>query len=167
VPRIPFKALPDDARLWIFGVGEPLPPEGEALLLEEVDAFLENWHAHGRPLACARDWRHGRFLLVGVDERTAPPSGCSIDAMVRVLKDLEGRLGVSIVDNSRVWYRADGEVRRASRPEFSSLASHGEVGLETPVFDGTLTRVGELRSNRWEVPAREAWHGAAFFRGGG
>jgi hypothetical protein len=167
VPHIPFDALPDDARLWIFGVGEPLPPDGEALLLEQVDAFLANWNAHGHPLTCARDWRHERFLLVGVDERSAPPSGCSIDALVRVLKGLEERLGVTIVDNSRVWYRADGEVRRVSRPEFSSLASRGVVGLETPVFDGTLTRVGELRSNRWELPAREAWHATAFFRGEG
>jgi len=166
VPRIPFDALPDDARLWIFGVGEALSPEKEALLLDDVDEFLASWNAHGRPLACARDWRHGRFLLVGVDERTAPPSGCSIDAIVHLLKDLEGRLGVSIVDNSRVWYRVDDEVRRASRPEFSSLARSGEVGLETRVFDGSLTRVGELRSNRWEIPAREAWHARAFFRGG-
>jgi hypothetical protein len=129
-----------------------------------VDDFLEDWAAHGSPLDAARDWRHGRFLLVGVDERAAPPSGCSIDAMVRVLKGLEERLGVRLVDHSPVWYREGGEVRRVSRPEFLARARRGEVGLDTVVFDATLTRVGELRAGRWEVPAGEAWHARAFFR---
>jgi len=163
MPRIAFNTLPDDARLWIFGVGGELTQEREYELLGAVDEFLESWKAHGHPLSCARDWRHGQFLLVGVDERTAPASGCSIDAMVHLLKDLEARLGLSLVDHSRVWYRENGRIERVSRPEFAALAREGRVGLDTAVFDATLTRVGELRSGRWEVPAREAWHARAFF----
>lgn len=163
MPRIDFHRLPDDARLWTFASSRPLTGAEEAALLREVDDFLEGWKAHGTPLTAARDWRYGRFLLVAVDERTAPPSGCSIDAMVRVLKGLEERLDATLVDYASVWYRGEGELRRTSRPEFSARARDGDVHLDTVVFDTTVTRVGDVRRGRWECPAREAWHARAFF----
>ncbi|HEX9886391.1 MAG TPA: hypothetical protein VGA70_07870 [Longimicrobiales bacterium] len=163
MPRIDFDALPDDARLWVFGASRPLHAEQADLLLAEVDAFLGGWAAHGSPLTCARDWRHGRFLLVAVDERSVPPSGCSIDAMVRVLKELEARLNASLVDNAPVWYRDGKGVVQASRSEFSRLARDGLVGPGTVVFDGTVTRVADVRAGAWEAPARDTWHGKAFF----
>ena len=102
--------------------------------------------------------------MVAVDERTAPPSGCSIDALVRELKDLEGRLGVPLVDHHAIWYREGKEVRRVERPAFRALAEAGEVSPATVVFDNTVTRLGQLRSGQWERPAEDAWHGRAFFR---
>lgn len=163
MPRTDFDRLPDDARLWTFAASRPLAGAEERTLLGAVDAFLEDWAAHGTPLTAARDFRYGRFLLVAVDERTAPPSGCSIDAMVRVLKELEDQLGLTLVDHGSVWYRAGGEVRRAPRPEFAGLVADGSVDRETVVFDPTLTRVGEVRAGRWERPAGEGWHARAFF----
>src|SRR5690606_4730456 len=92
MPRIPFAALPDDARLWVFGTGRELSEGERAELLDAVDRFLDQWRAHGAALTCAREWVDDRFLLVGVDPASEPPSGCSIDAMVNLLKELEGRL---------------------------------------------------------------------------
>lgn len=161
--KIPFSELPDDARLWIFGSGRPLDEAEERRLLDAVDRFLDGWKAHGTPLSAARDWRHGRFLLVAVDESTAPPSGCSIDSLVHLLKELEEDLGVVLVDNSPVWFQQGEEVRRASRAEFLARVGAGEVGPDTVVFDNTVIRVGALRDGEWEGPARESWHGKAFF----
>lgn len=165
MPRTDIDALPDDARIWIFGVGRALEPDEERELLREVDRFLDSWKAHDDPLTCARDWREGRFLVVGVDERTAPPSGCSIDAMVNVLKRLERRLDVPLTGHGPVYWRdAEGRIRRAPRGEFGRMAREGEVDLDTPVFDPTLTRMSELRAGELEKPAAESWHGRAFWR---
>lgn len=164
MPRIDFDRLPDEARLWIFGASRRLTTEEAALLLGEVDGFLETWNAHGTPLTCARDWWEDRFLLVAVDERTAPPSGCSIDAMVGVLKGLETRLDAELTGHGPVFWRGpDGEIRRASRGDFQRMADEGDVGPGTPVFDPTLTRMGELRAGKFETPARASWHGRAFW----
>jgi hypothetical protein len=166
VTRTDFQRLPDDARLWTFGVERALEPREEELLLEEVDAFLEGWAAHGAPLTAGRSWRHGRFLLVAVDEASVPPSGCSIDALVHRLKAVEAELGVTLVDNSPVWYREGETVHRVSRTEFARRAEAGEVDRDTVVFDPTVTRLGQLRGGSWETPARDAWHARAFFRDG-
>jgi hypothetical protein len=165
VPKVIFQALPDDARLWVFGGERALAAEEQVVLLTEVDRFLENWAAHGSPLTCARDMLEERFLMVGVDDASVPPSGCSIDAMVRVLSSLEEVMGVALVAHGAIFYRSSaGEVIRVGRTEFRRLAEEGIVGPTTAVFDTTLTRVGRLRDGGWERPAGETWHGQAFFR---
>jgi hypothetical protein len=127
-----------------------------------VDAYLAQWKAHGSPLTCARSWRDDRFLTVGVDQRSAGASGCSIDAMVRVLSDLERQFGLTLTDHGPVLYRAGDRVERVPRPAFARLAREGIVGPDTVVFDNTLTRLAELRAGRWELPARDSWHARAF-----
>ena len=97
MPSVPFDTLPDDARLWVFASAEPLGAEQSARLLQEVDAFLATWAAHGDPLRAARDWRDDRFLAVGVDQSTAGASGCSIDGLFRRLQALEPALGTTLL----------------------------------------------------------------------
>ena len=167
MPMIPFEALPDESRLWVFAVDRTLEEAERDSFLDAVDRFLETWVAHGVPLTCGRDWRWERFLLVAVDEASQPPSGCSIDAMVGVLRDQERSLGVRVLDNKPIWFVEDGEVRRISRQEFSRLAEEGAVGPDTVVFDNTVTRLEAARAGRWEGPARESWHQRVFFKNSG
>ena len=163
MPRIAFDELPPDARLWIFAAERPLSPAEKARVLEETDGFINEWMAHGVPLSAARDLRHGQFVLVGVDERAAGVSGCSIDALVRRMQQLESVLGLELINNGPVLYREGDAVVRVSRDRFAELAAAGTVGPNTRVFDNTLTRVGDLLSGKWEVKAGDSWHARAFF----
>lgn len=163
MPLTAFDRLPDDARLWIFAAGRDLTPAEQQRLVAEVDQFIAHWTAHNMPLQAARDVRYGRFLFVGVDERAAGVSGCSVDALVRRMGALQHELGTNLVDHAPVLFRRHGNIERVSREEFSTLVAAGEVSRETAVFNNTLTRVGELRAGRWEVRAADSWHGRAFF----
>ena len=157
--------FPGSARIWIFGTDRELDAAETGELLGSVDGFLETWAAHGVPLRATRSWRHGRFLIVAVDLEHAPPSGCSIDALVHRLRDLEQRLGARFPGNETVWYRDDdGAIRRATRPEFRELARTGGVTPDSVVFDNSITALADLRADRWEGPASESWHAALFDR---
>ena len=158
MPRIGFEQLPEHARLWIFAAQRELDDPERTRVLEEVDRFIDQWTAHNVPLTAARDWRQGRFLMVGVDEEAAGLSGCSIDALVRRMKVVQDERGVELVDNAPVLVKNGGTIER-----FAELAEAGAVSLETPVFNNTLTRVGDLRAGRWEVRAEDSWHRQAFF----
>ena len=158
MPRIGFDQLPADARLWIFAAERPLSAEESRRILAEADAFIDQWTAHGVPLTAGRELRYDRFVLVGVDERAAGVSGCSIDALVRRMQQLEAVLGVELVNNAPVLYREGDEIERVSRERFSELAASGTIGPNTRVFDNTLTRVGDLVAGKWEVRAADAWH---------
>ena len=164
MPRVPFEELPDHGRLWVFPASRELAETESEALLAAVDDFLATWSAHGAPLRSGRRLVDRRFQLVGVDVDAEAPSGCSIDALVNRLRAFGGERELSLIDHARVWFRApEGDVRTASRTEFRALAENGAVGPEVPVFDTSLTRVGEERALGLERPASRTWHGKTFF----
>jgi len=155
--------FPDHSRLWIFASNQTLEPETATELLRRVDEFLDQWHAHGHPVVGTRQLLHDRFLLVAADEQASGVSGCSIDSLFRLLQQTERELHISLLDSSRVQYRDRQEaVQSVPRADFRRLVSHGEVDGETPVFDNTVSTLGDLRAGRWERPMRDSWHAEAF-----
>jgi len=165
MPLIAFESLPDHARLWVFAASRPLEETEAEHLLSAVDAFLGEWNAHRVPLVTVRHWAYGRFLFVAVYENATGVSGCSVDALVRRLRDIELELDVVLTDHAPVLYRDGDGIRRIGRQDFRELARRGEVGPATTVFDNTIRTVAALRSGAWEVPARASWHSALL--GGG
>ena len=163
MPRIAFDELPADARVWIFSAARGLTEPEQARLVAEVDAFINQWGAHATPLTAGRSLVYGQFLFIAVDQRTAGPSGCSIDALVRRMKELQAEIDVELVNHAPVLFRQGEAIARVPREAFARLADAGEVGLETTVFNNTLTSLGEVRAGRWEVPAADSWHARAFF----
>lgn len=163
MPQVKFGQLPEDARVWIF-TAERLLSQGEQnRLLKEVDGFIDEWRAHDAPLAAGRELRYDRFLFVAVDQRKLDPSGCSIDALVRQMKVLEQEIGMELVNHAPVVFRQNDEIRRVPRDKFAELVASGKVGLDTTVFDNTLTRLGDVRAGRWETRVANSWHFRAFF----
>ncbi len=160
--RIAFDQLPDPARLWVFAADRPLTTGERDALAGAVEAGLAAWNAHGSPVRWGWRIAHEQFLLIGVDETETALSGCSIDSAVHAIRALESRLGVSFLDNARIFYRGEAGVARATRPEFRELARSGAVDAETVVFNNVLETVGEFRRGLWEVPLRESWHAQAF-----
>src|SRR5205807_10396306 len=102
LPRDGFAQLPVDARLWIFPASRPVSGDEQQRVLAEADAFIAQWMAHGVPLSAAREIRHNQFVLIGVNERAAGVSGCSIDALVRRMGELQRVLGLELIENGPV-----------------------------------------------------------------
>lgn len=147
--------LPDDSRIWIFGISPSLDAARGAQLLARVDSFLDQWAAHGEPITSDRDLVEGSFLVIGVDKRSET-SGCSIDRMFGLLRELERDLSVKILDPDRIFYRGgDRNVHAMSRAEFREKADP-----HTLVFDVLADRLGDVRSGHWERAAKDSWHRA-------
>src|SRR5690606_852092 len=107
-----------------------------------------------------RDWKEGRFLVIGVDQRSAGASGCSVDALFRVLKSLESAIGTTLLGNDRVFYRTGAEtILAGDRSQFTALSVSGLVHDSTRVFDTSLTDAGSYRRS-FEKRAADSWHRA-------
>lgn len=154
-----FEALPDSARLWCFGADRDLTEIESDQVRESMTGFVEAWTAHDQKLAASIEWTAGRFLFVAADEDVEQASGCSIDTLIRHLQGLEAELTVNLTDGRLVWFRrADASVQSVTRQDFKVLAATGEVGPTTPVFNLSLTSIGDVRDGRFERPASESWH---------
>jgi hypothetical protein len=153
-----FAGLPDSARLYIFGSSRPLTADETTRFLAAADDFLAGWQAHKADVAAAREWRHGRFLLVAANEEVTALSGCSIDSLVHRIKQFEEEMSMRFLDGGAVFYRRGDEIVRVGRSEFVRLIETGEVGPGTSVFDNTITTLGALRAGGWELPFERSWH---------
>ena len=157
-----FNNLPDHARLWAFTSGRDLS-EGERQTVESaVHDFLGGWAAHGADLTASAEILHNRFLLVGVDQDQTAPSGCSIDAMTRFLRELGSEIGIDFLDAPNCSFRDGEEICSVDRLTFKKLAEEGKVDGETTVFDLTVPTVGDLREGKFETAAEKTWYAKAF-----
>ncbi|MFO7314485.1 hypothetical protein [Rhodothermus marinus] len=158
-----FTELPDEARLWIFAADRPLSDAESQTLLETLAPFLEGWTAHGLPVRGQATVLHRRFLLLAGHVPGGEISGCSIDAATRAVEAAAREVGITWISPLAVFYRdADGTVQRATRGQFRRLIAEGKVTAETPVFDLSLTTVGDLRRGAFEKPAGRSWHARVF-----
>jgi hypothetical protein len=162
MPRRELNQLSDAAQLWVFPVSPAVEGVQRDHLLDVVDRFLDQWAAHGAPVISGRALVEGSLLLVAAD-KGSETSGCSIDRMFGTLKQLEGALGVSILDSNRILYRdRSGTVRAATRAGFRDTVAAGEVDSGSIVFDPLIETLGSFRRGELEKRAADSWHGAAY-----
>jgi hypothetical protein len=153
-------SLPDHSRIWIFPANRALSTAESAELLSTLDTYLANWEAHHVPVEAARELRFNQFLIIAANPDVTAPSGCSIDDMTRAIKSLGTKFGVDFFGAMKVFYRDGANIQMVTRGEFKQLAESGAVNAETLVFDHSLTSLGDLREEKWEVPAAASWQSA-------
>ncbi|AZQ44525.1 ABC transporter ATPase [Nonlabens ponticola] len=156
-----FKELPDDARVWIYQANRTISDEELSTLKKELDAFLEQWTAHGQDLQAAYDLPYNRFIVIGLDQSSAQATGCSIDASVHFIQAVEKKYNVDLMDKMNVSFKNGEYVAYKDLADFRKMAKAKSVSAKTIVFNNLVQTVGEYKDH-WEVPASESWH-ARFF----
>ena len=152
-----WESLPDHARVWVYTADRQLDDAEVADLTARLRAFTERWTAHRRELAAHGEVRHGRFVILAVDERQAGASGCSIDASVRFLQGCGRDLGVDFFD--RMTFFADNGAGYLPYPrdKFAEAYRRGELDDTSPVIDPLVKTKAELDA-AFVKPLAESWH---------
>lgn len=149
--------LPADAPIWIFGASRALKAEEVVRIEDALSHFVSTWASHNNPLRGSGLVLHSRFVAVAVDPRQKAASGCSIDKLFDRMRLIGEDLGADFLDAGRVYWRDDLDViHGTTRAEFRQLASSSSIGADTPVFDLSISTVGEL--DRFEKRAGDSWH---------
>ncbi|WGK64779.1 ABC transporter ATPase [Croceiramulus getboli] len=157
---VPFDQLSGNARIWIYQSSQKFNEEEADMLSRKLTDFLQQWTAHGSALHAGFKIEHDRFIIIGLDA-TTQASGCSIDAQVRFMQQLEKELERDLLDKMNVAYIQNDRVHYKPLDAFKKMAKEGAVGKNTVVFNN-LVNTKEEFENHWEVPAIESWHGRFF-----
>lgn len=158
---IPFEEIPDHARVWIYQSNRKLSDEEVAVAEKMLLEFTKEWAAHATPLQSSFTIKYNRFIILAVDQEVHPSSGCSIDASVRVIQDLEKQFGVDLMDKMNVTFRTGAFIAYKNLADFKKMAKDKSVSGETIVFNNLVNDIGEF-NEFWEVPAVDSWHGRFF-----
>jgi len=153
---VAFDQLPATARVWIYQASRPLTGPELASVQPALVRFAEAWTSHGRTLHASAEFRHQQFLVVGLDEAVADASGCSIDASVRFVAELERQLGVELLEKSQLAFLQGETVQLLARSGLKAATVAGTIRPDTLYFDNTLAIKDEL-DTKWPRPAGQTW----------
>ncbi|WP_430908630.1 ABC transporter ATPase [Maribacter sp. 2-571] len=154
---VDFEKLPGDSRVWIYQANRTFTDIELEEIKTETDTFLKAWTAHGQALNAGYEIPYKRFLIIGLDQTDASASGCSIDASVHFIQQLEQKYDVLLLDKMNVSYKQGEYVAYKPLTEFKKMAKAKSVSAKTVVFNN-LVATKEEYLDHWEVPASESWH---------
>lgn len=158
---VPFDTLPEEAKVWIYQSNRKFSDEEMTAIEQNLQVFLENWTAHGHQLEASFVTRYNRFIIIAVNQEVQAATGCSIDASVQFIQNLEQHYQVDLLDKMNVTFKMGEHVTFKPLLEFKKLAKEKAVSANTIVFNNLVNTLGEWEQF-WEVPASESWHNRFF-----
>lgn len=154
---VDFNILPPESRVWIYQANRSFNEQELEEIKEKLNVFIENWTAHGSDLQSGYTIEYKRFIVIGVNQAMSQATGCSIDASVHFIQQLEKDYNVDLMDKMNVSYKQGEYVAYKTLTDFRKMAKDKAVSKNTIVFNNLVANVGEFKEN-WEVPASESWH---------
>ena len=154
---VDFNELPEHSRVWIYQANRSFTPEELEEIQQKLNIFIEQWTAHGADLKAGYEIKYKRFITIGLDQAANVATGCSIDASVHFIQELEKTYKVDLLDKMNVSFKQGEFVAYKPLADFRKMAKNKSVSPNTIVFNNLVTNVAEYRSD-WEVPAKDSWH---------
>jgi len=152
-----FNLLPNDSRIWIYQSNRKFSEDEVAVIKEKTKEFLTQWTAHGANLEAGFEIKYNRFIVIGLNQANASASGCSIDASVHFIQQLQEAFDVDLLDKMNVTFYSGKFITHKPLSDFRKMAKNKSVSRNTVVFNNLVNTKAEYLEN-WEVPASESWH---------
>ena len=154
---VDFNTLPEESRVWIYQANRSFTEEELTGIKEKLNTFIENWTAHGSDLQSGYTIEYKRFIVIALNQNISSATGCSIDASVHFIQQLEKEYNVDLMDKMNVSYKQGEYVAHKTLLDFKKMAKDKAVSKNTIVFNNLVNNIAEFKEN-WEVPASESWH---------
>lgn len=156
-----FNTLPEESRVWIYQANRSFTEDEISEIQSKLDAFIESWTAHGSDLNAGYKIEYKRFIIIGLNQNLNKATGCSIDASVHFIQQLEQDYNVDLMDKMNVSYKQGDFIAYKSLLDFKKMAKDRAISKNTVVFNNLVTNIADFKEN-WEVPASDSWHNRFF-----
>jgi len=153
---VDFDVLGPDARIWVYQSDRTLSDEEVRQIQQTTKKFVESWTAHGKGLKGGCKIVYNQFLILGVDQNFNQASGCSIDASVQFISQIENQFSISLTDRSKVAILIGNEVILEDFRELKDKVRKSEIDLNSKTFNNFITTKEELEKS-WISPIEDSW----------
>lgn len=154
---VDFNTLPEESRVWIYQASRSFTDNELEEIESKLQTFLTNWAAHGSDLQAGYVIKYKRFIVIALNQNLNVATGCSIDASVGFIQQLERDYNVDLLDKMNVSYKQGDFIAYKNLIDFKKMAKEKAVSKNTIVFNNLVNNIQEFNEN-WEVPASESWH---------
>lgn len=154
---VPYNILPDNSRVWIYQSNREFTESEKSLIADKTIGFIEQWTRHGENVKGSFEILYNRFLIIAVDQDFVEVSGCSIDASVKLVQQIQAEFNVDMLNKLSIAFKKEDKIEIASLAQFTALAKSKEIDVNTVVFNNMIdTKKGV--ETQWEVSAKQSWH---------
>jgi len=158
---VPFENLPEESRIWIYQSNRKFSDAEISEIEADLQAFLNEWYAHGTSLEASYQIRYNRFIIIAVNQEIQAATGCSIDSSVAFIQGLEKKYNVDLLDKMNVTFKLGEHIAHKPLIDFKKMVKDKAVTEKTIVFNNLINNIQEYNES-WEVPANESWHSRFF-----
>ena len=148
--------MPVSARVWVYQADRNFSESEKELIEKNTRQFIDGCAAHQQPLKGSSKVFYNRFLVIAVDESYNMASGCSIDASVHFLKELEQTIHVNLFNRSQVAFLQENNILTEEVKNLKQKIAEGLIKENTLIFNNLVANVGEFQQ-KWQQPAKESW----------
>ena len=154
---VDFNTLPDSSRVWVYQADREFSSTEVEQITQQLNSFVHNWKRHGEDLKASFLIKYNQFIILAVDEDYNDVSGCSIDASVHIIKQLQQQFEVDLLNKMKVTFKDGDNINTVSLKEFKEYVKQDKIVASTVVFNNMITSKADL-ANIWEVEANKSWH---------
>lgn len=148
----------NDYRVIIYPASRPFAPKESKFITEKLYDFLATWAAHGKPLSSSFKIEKNQFIVVCVDEEREAASGCSIDALGKVMKEIDAEFQLGLFDSMKASFVEKGEIKTMKLQDFRKGVKDGEISDDIEVFDFSKNTYISFLSD-FLLPLKKSWAG--------
>ena len=148
----------NDYKVIIYPASRSFTPKESKVITEKLFDFLATWAAHGKPLSSHFKIEKNQFIVICVDEDVEAASGCSIDALGGVMKEIDQEFQLGLFDRMKATYVENGEVKTLKLQDFRNGLRTGEISKDIEVYDFSKNTYVAFLSD-FLLPLRRSWAG--------
>ena len=152
-----YNNLPNTSRIWIYQSNRELTQEEIAIITLKTKDFVTHWTRHGDDVKGSFTIKYNHFLVLAVDENFNAVSGCSIDASVRFIQQLEKEFTIDFTNKLNVSFKDEESVNIVKLSQFQQFIKDKKIHANTTVFNN-LVQTKEDFETKWETTASKSWH---------
>jgi len=154
---VDFDCLSATSRIWIYQSDRAFLESETSRISDKIEEFIEDWLGHGDQIRASFQIKYNQFIIIAADQHYNEVSGCSIDASVNFIKELEKQFKLDLTNKLNVSFKDNSNINIVSLSEFQNYSKQQKITSNTVVFNNMIATKGDLSEN-WEVTADKSWH---------
>ncbi len=108
---VPYHTLPHSSRVWIYQSNRKFNEQEKEKINKITTDFIEQWTRHGENVCGSFMIKHDQFLIIAVDQNFVEVSGCSIDASVKLVQQIQVQFKVDMLNKLAIAYKDKEEIK--------------------------------------------------------